>query len=465
MQFKRIILIIFCILLMTGCATKVAQKAYSVQDMYRIGEGHYAASEYEKAIIWFRQTAEQGHVAAQNKLAWMLYFGVGCEKDLNEARHWYQQAANHGDADAQNNLGILHEKGEGGKRDLEMAVAWYAKSAEQGNSTAQFNLGLSYLYGMGVKKDVEQARDWLQEAADNGHERAGEILRTLDRATQTEQQPLDKSKYSGQPADDDSPLKRAQTAPTPQEMYRKGVACYQTNDYKTARYWYEQSALHGNASAQNNLGAMLANAEGGKRDPKKALVWYIKSAKQGNSTAQLNLGLSYLYGQGIKKNIEQARQWIQKAADNGHEKAREILPSINQRAQSQQKISRHSGTGRNPGSLDRQTKLKQKKSPISERSSEEIFTEGLKHLNGKGVPQNYKKALALFSKAAKEQYPAAQYYLGMMYEQGLGTSRDLISACVWYARAAKKGDSMASERYNALEKQLTPEQRQKVSRF
>ena len=432
MQFKRIILIIFCILLMNGCATKVAQKAYSVQDMYRIGEGHYAASEYAKAIIWFRQAAEQGHVAAQNKLAWMLYFGEGCEKDLNEARHWYQQAAIQGDAEAQNNLGILLEKGEGGKRNLEMAAAWYAESAEQGNSTAQFNLGLSYLYGMGVKKDIEQARQWLQEAADNGHERASEILNTLDRATQIEQQP----------ADDDSPPKRSQTAHTPQDMYRKGAEYYQAKDYKSAKYWYEQAALQGNASAQNNLGAMLANAEGGKRDPKKALVWYSKSAKQCNSTAQLNLGLSYLYGQGIKKNIEQARQWIQKAADNGHEKAREVMLALNKK-----------------------TQPKQKKRSTAEGTSDKIFTEGLKHLNGKGVPQNYKKALALFSKAAKGNHPAAQYYLGMMYEQGLGTGRDLVSACAWYARAAKKGDSMASERYNTLEKQLTPEQRQIVSRF
>ena len=84
-------------------------------------------------------------------------------------------------------------------------------------------------------------------------------------------------------------------------------------------------------------------------------------------------------------------------------------------------------------------------------------------MNGKGVPQNYKKALALFSKAAKGQYPHAQYYLGMIYGQGLRTNYDIVSACVWYTRAAKKLDSMAGERCNALEKQLTPKQRQRVS--
>jgi len=40
----------------------------------------------------------------------------------------------------------------------------------------------------------------------------------------------------------------------------------------------------------------------------------------------------------------------------------------------------------------------------------------------------------------------AQYYLGEMYEQGLGTSQNIDEAFKWYAKAAKKGDSLAKRK-------------------
>jgi TPR repeat protein len=37
----------------------------------------------------------------------------------------------------------------------------------------------------------------------------------------------------------------------------------------------------------------------------------------------------------------------------------------------------------------------------------------------------------------------AQYYLGEMHEQGLGTKQDVDEAFKWYSRAAEQGDSLA----------------------
>jgi TPR repeat protein len=37
----------------------------------------------------------------------------------------------------------------------------------------------------------------------------------------------------------------------------------------------------------------------------------------------------------------------------------------------------------------------------------------------------------------------AQYYLGEMHEQGLGTKQDVDEAFKWYAKAAEQGDSLA----------------------
>ena len=45
-----------------------------------------------------------------------------------------------------------------------------------------------------------------------------------------------------------------------------------------------------------------------------------------------------------------------------------------------------------------------------------------------------------YRKAAEQNEPAAQYSLGLMYEQGTGVPRNLTEANRWYQLAAKNGD-------------------------
>ncbi|OGI37815.1 MAG: hypothetical protein A2140_05315 [Candidatus Muproteobacteria bacterium RBG_16_62_13] len=47
---------------------------------------------------------------------------------------------------------------------------------------------------------------------------------------------------------------------------------------------------------------------------------------------------------------------------------------------------------------------------------------------------------------AKRGDPGAQYYLGEMYEQGLGTPQNLDEAFKWYDQAAKKGNRLATRK-------------------
>lgn len=51
----------------------------------------------------------------------------------------------------------------------------------------------------------------------------------------------------------------------------------------------------------------------------------------------------------------------------------------------------------------------------------------------------YKVQLAMAEKGESR----AQYYLGEMHEQGLGTRQDVDEAFKWYAKAAEQGDSLA----------------------
>jgi TPR repeat protein len=50
------------------------------------------------------------------------------------------------------------------------------------------------------------------------------------------------------------------------------------------------------------------------------------------------------------------------------------------------------------------------------------------------------------SSMAQKGDPRAQYYLGEMYEQGLGTRSDLTQAFLWYDKAAQGGDALAKRK-------------------
>jgi TPR repeat protein len=57
----------------------------------------------------------------------------------------------------------------------------------------------------------------------------------------------------------------------------------------------------------------------------------------------------------------------------------------------------------------------------------------------------------------------AQYYLGEMYERGLGTSQNIDEAYKWYAKAAQKGDSWAKSKLS-LRAKIEEDLRQKKLR-
>jgi uncharacterized protein len=59
-------------------------------------------------------------------------------------------------------------------------------------------------------------------------------------------------------------------------------------------------------------------------------------------------------------------------------------------------------------------------------------------------------ALELFRPAAAEGNAAAQYYLGMAYEQGDGVAQDYAAATKWYREAAQQGIAQAQYRLGAL---------------
>ena len=63
---------------------------------------------------------------------------------------------------------------------------------------------------------------------------------------------------------------------------------------------------------------------------------------------------------------------------------------------------------------------------------------------------NYATALKVWLPLAEGGDPAAQTYVGEIYEQGLGTQPDPATAATWYRKAADKGYSRAALNLGAL---------------
>jgi uncharacterized protein len=57
--------------------------------------------------------------------------------------------------------------------------------------------------------------------------------------------------------------------------------------------------------------------------------------------------------------------------------------------------------------------------------------------------QEYMLASQIFFPLAEHGYPAAQGYLGFMFETGRGVPQNYTEAAMWYRRAAEQGDSLA----------------------
>ena len=57
--------------------------------------------------------------------------------------------------------------------------------------------------------------------------------------------------------------------------------------------------------------------------------------------------------------------------------------------------------------------------------------------------QDYQLASQIFVPLAERGDPAAQTYLGFMFEAGRGVPQNYTEAAMWYRRAAEQGDSLA----------------------
>ena len=75
----------------------------------------------------------------------------------------------------------------------------------------------------------------------------------------------------------------------------------------------------------------------------------------------------------------------------------------------------------------------------SEAAEAQSFRQGVSAFNR----QDYVSASRVFIPLAEQGVPAAQSYLGFMFETGRGVPQNYTEAAMWYRRAAQQGDGRA----------------------
>ena len=97
--------------------------------------------------------------------------------------------------------------------------------------------------------------------------------------------------------------------------------------------WYAKSADQGYAKAQYNLALLLEHGRGTAPDSQSARGWFMQAAVGGNADAvdrllryaeegdlesQAQVGRMYYLGHGLPRDLREAFGWTRKAAEQGH---------------------------------------------------------------------------------------------------------------------------------------------------
>jgi TPR repeat protein len=201
-------------------AANNSNSAVLMARLYQTGRGvakdEIKAQQIAKmALPKVKKLAERGISTSQFVLGLMYDFGLGTDRNIEEAMKWNMSSAKLGSKVVHWSLGSVYQFGLTGKKDWAKAVKhykqcslvissctrligalfytggngvpknygkavkWFRKGAEQGNAYAQAALGEFYENGHGVTKDYKKATAWYRKAEKLGLIEAKEKLVAL----------------------------------------------------------------------------------------------------------------------------------------------------------------------------------------------------------------------------------------------------------------------------------------------
>ncbi|WP_162199368.1 tetratricopeptide repeat protein [Kiloniella litopenaei] len=286
--------------------------------------------------------------------------------------------------------------------DGEYAVALkeFYKLAELGDGEAQFYLGEMYGLAHGVERDLVLARKWFLRASERGNFDADSRLALL---------------------------------------YESGVGGEQSDTL--ALYHARRGAKNNNDASQATLAEFYEKGDAGlAQSDEDALKWYLLAADKGFTPAYLGLGRVY---EKIGE-IDNAKLWYQRAIDEGDEQARKPLARLKaQNADAKQTAGNNrkvvsSSSGGTIAVEFPDEKARESSDRVWEDDKDDFLVGANAYLDG-----DFSLALEFLYPLAEKGVPYAQYYMGEMFDRGLGVNKNPKAAVKWFKAAYKNGVSRA----------------------
>ncbi len=252
--------------------------------LFELGNHYFSTNSpafAERAFEYYERAADQGHPAAQCRVA--ALYTTGHRYNLKAAFKYYKMSADQGYVDAQYYVGVYYRDGYGTTANRDASFEYFKKAADSGHATAQEEVGNYYL---DVMKNNALAFEYYKKAADQG------------------------SSFHAQ----------VQTG----WLYQHGFGV--AKDLELACKYYEMLSsqnLFLYPWAPNFLGQFykkgFTRQDGSviEPDPKKAFGYFKTASNGGIRSASNELGICYEHGQGVEKNENLALLEYTFALSNG----------------------------------------------------------------------------------------------------------------------------------------------------
>jgi TPR repeat protein len=412
-------------------------------DYGNVVEGHEA--RLNESARWAKIAYESGKAVHSCQIQWAGYLQTGTggvNKDSSAAARVYEKGAALGNPESQYYLAHLYLSGDGVVKDEKKAVQLIKDSVNQDFYGAIQDLALWYFIGFeSIPQDYQQSAKLFQKRlamANNG------VESTLDPNDLYWLGLINQAGWNEGGRITDSVKSNMMAA----FNFKKAISLWDKYSIYEAKNY---------SSAAINLGLMYKDGGLGEVDKKQACGWFKVAADNvssqdvdtSSSAGMVQLSMCYSTGGGLEKNSILAVQWERKAAEAGD--------SVGQFYLGLDYIGGDNGLQKDYIEaykwLSKSATPNPPYTPLG-LSSAQYFL-GTLYDDGLGVPRDYAKAVEWYKKASEQNDSDAQNKLGAKFAEGSGVKKDLTQALKWFTIAAANGNEKGKDNRDKAEKLLS----------
>ena len=469
-----------------ACYVKAKDKKWEAPLLGKSSADAQKASERIALLGKYWKSANSGDAVAMDQIGQCFATGNGVKKDDAQAYGWYVKSAEKDNLDGIIHMADAQFNGTGTKQDKNAAGKAYERAAKKGSPYGIFMQGQCHEGGFGVEKNLTSAyacylnamqKKWV--GADAAAKRIKEPAKYWDDAFKkkdakaqyalatcysrgncgVEKNDVEAFKLFRMSADQkfaDALFEVSKcyangigTTQNDAEMNKAVAAAAKLNHAKSLFFLGELCQIGRSVSRNLTLAkscfdkaAKAGFAEGATRAKmieRVAKDW--ASAVGGDANAQFDLGVCYRDGIEIAQDLAEARKWFEMAVAQGHHDAEYALAVENEIL----------AKGDESAITKNVIALLQKAVAANHIQAKTMLGKFL--YSGKGIDEDYERAVKLWAETAAAGDLEAKYYLADYYYTGRGifnSGKDQDKALKVWNEAAKAGNVSSMLRLGTL---------------